>query len=72
MIEPLTMKDRPRGFLRTEELNHDSEVFDYVRELHHILWRFVLAEIPSASGELNRWIPIALAQSESRSARHRE
>lgn len=68
MIEPLTMKDRPHGFLRNDELGHDTEAFDYVRELHDILWRFVRAEIPSASGQLTDWIPAALAQSESRRA----
>ena len=44
------MKLRPPGFLSREKI--DSEVFDYVTELHEYLWRFVRVHDPSASGNL--------------------
>ena len=60
----LALKRRPEGFLSPKHV--PDEVFDYVRELHDILWRFVHAEYPGASGQLNHWIPPALTTAEHR------
>lgn len=62
---PYKMKERPKGFLRDEIIPHNSEAFDYIRELHDLLWRFVRIEYPGAGGDLKEWIPIALAAAES-------
>jgi hypothetical protein len=53
------MKKRSYGFLSDEKIDHSSEQFDYIRELHDYLWIFVRAEIPGASGHLNELIDIA-------------
>ncbi len=63
----LKMKERPNGFLDPD--NVPSEVFDYVKELHLILWRFVRAEYSNASGNLDLWIPSALTTAEHRANR---
>jgi len=55
------MKIRPKGFLSDENVGHDSEVFDYVAELHSVLWEFVRYIIPGASGHLTPYIDKALA-----------
>ena len=47
------MKNRPKGFLSEENIDHDSEIFDYIVELHGILWDFVRMQKPGASGRLN-------------------
>ena len=57
----VVMKDRPKGFLSDENEGHDSEVFDYVVELHSVLWEFVRYIIPGASGHLRPYIDKALA-----------
>ena len=33
------MKERPRNFLSKDNIDHSSEAFDYIKELHEILWR---------------------------------
>ena len=53
-------KERPKGFLADCNLAHDSEQFDYVKELHEVLWRFVRVEMPEAGGSLSDFIPTAL------------
>lgn len=58
------MKKRPDGFLSKEEIAHDSEIFDYIRELHKYLWYFVRIFVPSASGELEDYIDIAVDEAE--------
>ena len=50
------MKERPDGFLGKEEISHESEAFDYIRELHKYLWFFVRAFIPSARGNLHDYV----------------
>ena len=55
------MKPRPVGFLSEGEISHDSEAFDYIRELHDYLWQFVRVFRPSASGSLDDFIDDALA-----------
>jgi len=54
-IKPFEMKKRPEGFLSEEYIDHDSEVFDYIRELHMILWRIV-GTAGSLREELERYM----------------
>lgn len=42
------MRTRPEGFLSEEFIEHNSEQFDYIRELHEYLWRVVRAINPGA------------------------
>ena len=60
------MKKRTKGFLAEDKIDHNGEVFAYIRELHEYLWRFVRAEIPSASGNLDDFVDDALTDSEQR------
>ena len=55
------MKPRPRGFLAESEISHDSEIFDYIHELHDYLWQFVRVFRPMASGYLDDFIDNVLA-----------
>ncbi len=45
------MKKRPDGFLGNNKIDHKSEPFDYISELHDYLWRFVRCTFPAASGK---------------------
>ncbi len=54
------MKERAKGFLRDDLIPHDSEQFDYIRELHDYLWRVVRLADPSASGSLRDYLPHAI------------
>ena len=56
------MKIRQKGFLANDKISHDSEVFDYIQELHGYLWDFVHVHIKSASGNLEDYIDIALKE----------
>ena len=47
------MKKRPDGFLSEENISHDSEIFDYIKELHGYLWKFIRTQNPGASGSLD-------------------
>jgi len=58
------MKKRPDGFLSSEIIDQDSEQFDYIRELHHYLWRFVRVHTPSANGKLDDYVDKALELAE--------
>lgn len=60
------MKPRPQGFLSKDAIPHDSEQFDYIRELHDYLWRVVRIVKPGASGDLADLLDGAIAQLESR------
>ena len=57
------MKERPKYFLADDKIDHDGEIFDYIRELHDYLWRFVRAANPAASGSLSDFVDDALATS---------
>ena len=61
------MKQRIKGFLRDELINHESEQFDYISELHDYLGRFVRCELPGARGKLNEYLDIALENAQYRS-----
>lgn len=54
------MKNRPEGFPGPEFIDPDSEQFNYIKELHWYLWRFVRFAFPDASGELSDFIDPAL------------
>ena len=54
------MKKRSQGFLKEEKISHDSEQFDYIRELHDYLWRFVRYAIPGANGRLGDYLDEAI------------
>lgn len=54
------MKKRPEGFLSKENLDLDSEIANYIRELHMYLWRFVHIVTPNAIGPLNDFVDKAL------------
>ena len=55
------MKPRPDGFLSGNEISHDSEIFDYIRELHDYLWQFVRVFRPGVFGYLDDFIDDVLA-----------
>lgn len=54
------MKKRERGFISEGNIDHDGEIFDYIKELHEYLWKFVRVLYPEASGSLNDWLDDAL------------
>ena len=54
------MKDRPQGFISTEKIDHNGEIFDYIKELHEYLWQFVHIFHPGAGGSLGEWIDSTL------------
>ena len=55
------MIKRTPGFLSDNNISHnDSEIFDYIKELHEYLWRFVRVSIPRASGKLNDFVDVAI------------
>ena len=60
------MKDRPAGFIGDDKLDHDGEVFDYIKELHGYLWRFVLAVMPGAGGNLSDYVDAAITTLENK------
>ena len=60
------MKPRPDGFLSGNEISHDSEIFDYIRELHDYLWQFVRVFRPGVFGYLDDFIDNALAAAKER------
>jgi hypothetical protein len=66
--EVRVMKDRSKGFLREELIDHDGEQFDYINELHGLLWRFVKTVNPGAFGNLSYHVDDALAIAEARKA----
>lgn len=54
------MKNRTNGFLSKENIDHDSEQFDYITEIHNYLWKFVRTQIPNANGKLSDFVDDAL------------
>lgn len=58
------MKERPMYFLAEDKIDQDGEIFDYIRELHGYLWRFVYIFNPVASGSLSDFIDSALSKGE--------
>ena len=58
------MKKRTDGFLAEDKIAHDSEIFNYIKELHGYLWRFVLCQLPWASGYLGDYLDTAIESRE--------
>lgn len=54
------MKNRESGFLSEDYINHTSEVFDYIIELHDYLWNFIRIAKPEASGDLKDYLDDSL------------
>jgi len=54
------MKPRTNGFLSEKNISHDSEIFDYIAELHDYLWRVVRAVSPGSSGMLTKKVDEAI------------
>jgi len=50
------MKVREAGFIADDKIDHNGEIFDYIRELHEYLWQYVWLFAPSASGSLSDWV----------------
>jgi hypothetical protein len=50
------MKPRPNGFLAEDKIARDSEIFDYIRELHDYLWQFVRIFQPAAYGVVDDYV----------------
>lgn len=63
------MKNRPKRFLATENIPHDSEPFSYICELHEYLWRVVRSVFPEASGKLSDHLDEAVEWLETPSSR---
>ena len=47
------MKKREEGFLGPDKIDHGGEIFDYIKELHGVLWEIIRIHSSSASGVLN-------------------
>jgi hypothetical protein len=56
------------GVLAEDKIPHDSDLFKYCAERNLALWAFIRATIPEASGNLNKWVDLAIEKAE----RHRE
>ncbi len=54
------MKTRTKGFLSEENIDHESEIFDYINELHNIIWHFIRAVEPGASGKMQWYVDAVL------------
>jgi hypothetical protein len=64
------MKPRPLYFLSEEHIDHDSEPFDYITELHDYLWRFVrCVNGPECSGNLHWYLDDAIDRLEKERGR---
>lgn len=58
------MKKRPKGFLADQYCPDESEIGDYIRELHQYLWRTVNVVLPGAGGRLSDYLDICIQQLE--------
>jgi len=59
------MKHRENGFLSSQQTDHNSEQFDYIKELHTYLWRIVRVVFPGTSGNLSDFVDRAIGMVES-------
>jgi hypothetical protein len=66
------MKKRPVGFLAYDKISYDSEIFDYIQELHEYLWMFIRIHIKSASGNLEDYLDIALDEAKYKEKQNHE
>ena len=58
------MKKREIGFLSEIYIDHNSEIFNYIQELHNYLWRFIRVSFPGTSGFLDDVIDPAIEKLE--------
>lgn len=58
------MKARPAMFLSEANIDQQGEIFDYIRELHEYLWRFVRVVQPGVSGDLCVFLDTAINKAE--------
>lgn len=59
------VKPRTDGFLGNAKVDHNSETFDYITELHSYLWRVVrLAFGQGAGGNLSEHVDAAIGKLE--------
>ena len=56
------MKPRADGFLAEDKIDHSSEIFDYIKELHLVLWEFCRYFRPGCGGSLTKWIETILPE----------
>ena len=63
------MKKRPYAFIGEDEIDHDGEIFDYIKELHDYLWRVIWAVTPGASGTISDRIDRAVETLEARESK---
>ena len=54
------MKKRTNGFLAPDQIDHETEIFYYIQELHEYLWEFVRVVCPGANGDLEYLVDDAL------------
>lgn len=66
------MKKRTDGFLAQDKIDQDGEAFDYIRELHDYLWKFIRCELPFANGKLDNYLDVALEKAEEATAPGKE
>ncbi len=66
------MKERPKYFLAEDKIDHDGEPFDYIRELHNYLWRFVHVAFSSIGGSLTDYIDPAIEKLEAQLAKSKD
>ncbi len=62
------MEPRPKGFLSHANVDHDSEVFDYIKELHDYLWTIIRAVTPGSGGSLDGHLDDCVAKLTERSS----
>jgi len=63
------MKTRPDRFLSYDKIDHNSEIFHYIQELHAYLWQFIWAVTPDASGTINDNVDRAVETLEARESK---
>ena len=66
------MRKRPDGFLADDKIDHNGEIFDYIRELHDYLWDFVRVAFPYAGGNLHNWVDHALLELQHRNKKNND
>lgn len=57
------MKPRENGFLKPDRM--PADVFDYIKELHQLLWRVARIQSPGASGDIADLIEPAVQRLEA-------
>ena len=60
------MKNRKFGFLSGNHINQKGEPFDYIKELHSYLWRFINVEFPNAAGSIEKYLDVTIEKMEAK------